>query len=106
MANIEFHRALLDSYKRAKEECRYNATRFLAMVGQYGAEETAHMLLASKDGASGFTELYLEKRLDLSLECLVLRPRWRSLFSVQELEIARRRLREVKHDPSLCEGTG
>jgi hypothetical protein len=104
MANDDFHHAMIDSYKRAKSECGYNAARFLSMIGQHGAEKTARMLLASQDTASGFTELFMLKRLDLSLECMVLQPRWRYLFSERELETARRRLRSVNHDPSQCEG--
>lgn len=89
---IEFHKDMLDIYRKAKEECGYNATRFLQMVSNEGGLRTARKLLATTDPSAGFTELWKNHRLDLTMENLVLKPKYRSLFTDQEFEIARERL--------------
>ena len=38
---LDFHKAMLLIYKNAKEECEYNATRFLQMVSNDGGLKTA-----------------------------------------------------------------
>lgn len=37
----QFHRAMLGIYKTARSRCRYNATRFLQMVTEYGGLQAA-----------------------------------------------------------------
>ena len=79
-------------YHKAKEECDYNATRFLQMVANDGGLRTAQKLLAITTPSDGFVELWENRRLDLSMENLVLNPKYRSLFTDQKIEIARERL--------------
>jgi hypothetical protein len=90
---IDFHKDMLEIYRRAKEECGYNATRFLQMVANDGGQKTAKRLLATSEPSDGFTELWRNHRLDLTMENLVLKPKYRSLFSDEEIEIARGRLK-------------
>ncbi|HOQ68449.1 MAG TPA: hypothetical protein PLK74_00740 [Anaerolineaceae bacterium] len=89
---IDFHKDMIEIYHRAKEECDYNATRFLQMVSNEGGLKTATKLLATAEPSDGFTELWRNHRLDLTMENLVLKPKYRSLFTEQEIEIARERL--------------
>lgn len=89
---IDFHKDMIDIYRRAKEECGYNATRFLQMVSNDGGLRTARKLLATVEPSDGFTELWRFHRLDLTMENLVLKLKYRPLFSDQEIEIARERL--------------
>ena len=91
--NFDFHTAMILVYVKAKQEAGYDAKAFLSMVAEHGGEATAHRLLA-EPLQPGFTELWLRKRLDLTMEYLVLRPEWQSLFSEAELAEARRRLVE------------
>lgn len=70
----------------------YNATGFLMMLREHGGLETAHRLLRGPDISYGFTELWLLGRSDLTVEALVIRPDYATLFSPQELETARARL--------------
>ena len=88
----EFHQAMVQIYHKAKEECGYNATRFLQMVANDGGLKAAKKLLATPYPSDGFAELWRKHRLDLSMENLVLNPKYRSLFTDQEIEIARERL--------------
>ena len=99
----DFDEAMKDIYRSAKEECNYNATYFLRMLSKHGGIETAHRLLRGKEPQSGFTKLWACGRLDFTVECLVLKPRFRELFEDHELETARRRLRHFDFDPERCE---
>src|SRR5690349_21843032 len=89
-------------YERAKAETGYNARFFIDMVEERGGYGTAAYLLNKQDQSSGFTELYLRKRLDLTVEHLVLQLEWRQLFTMEELAIAQRRLDEL-HFPLAAE---
>src|SRR5258708_31339893 len=40
---LRFHEAMLDIYRKAKSEAKYNAIRFLQMVKYHGRLRTAHM---------------------------------------------------------------
>lgn len=89
-----FNRAMLDIYRRAKEECNYNATRFLQMISERGGVATAHALLATPGPSDGFTALWECGRLDLTVEAHVLKPEFIRLFTEEEKNIARTRLNE------------
>lgn len=87
-----FDEAMMQIYLVAKNQAGYNATRFFQMLGDHGGVETARRLLPHM--SDGFTQLWQRNRLDLTVESLILRPQWHDLFSHDEREIARRRLRE------------
>jgi hypothetical protein len=96
MTDLEkkFHQAMLDIYEIAKCECNYNATYFLRMVVDYGGLQAARRLLATDKPSDGFTALWMCRRLDLSVEAVVLKPEFVPLFTDAEREIARNRLAE------------
>jgi len=104
-ADVErrFTAAMLDIYRKAKQEAGYNATRFLGMVMDNGGYETAQVLLHSSTVSEGYTALWERGRLDLTVEAIVLKPEWGDLFSTRELEIARRRLGEYGYQPPPAE---
>ena len=93
-----FHAAMVGIYETAKADCRYTATRFIQMVAAEGGLEAAQRLIHSKEPSDGFTTLWEHRRLDLSVEALVLRSEFESLFSEEERIIARRRLRDYGYD--------
>ena len=93
---MRFHKEMVDIYKKAKAECDYNATYFLQMVTKYGGVETARRLLATQVPSEGFTKLWEYGRLDLTMEALVLKPEYTTLFSEGETRIARERLEQYK----------
>jgi hypothetical protein len=98
----EFHNAMLGIYDAAlKLKPTYRATSFLRMVNEHGGKETADRLLATGKPSQGFTELYLRGKdnLKLSVEYLVLQHPWRTLFSAEQLQIARERLKQVECEP-------
>ena len=66
--------------------------RKISMVSDERCRRTTQKLLAPAESSDGFTELWRFHRLDLTMENLVLKPKYRPLFSDQEIEIARERL--------------
>lgn len=96
-----FHQAMLGIYEAARRlKPPYNATRFLQMVNELGGKTAADTLLATSEPSDGFTELYLRgKHLELSVEYLVLRNPWRSMFEQGQLAEARKRLKDREFAP-------
>ena len=93
--DLRFHDEMLEIYRRAKSECRYNAARFLQMVSESGGLNAARTLLAASTVSDGFSALWQSGRLDLTVEALVIRPPWNTLFTQYELEVARKRLADL-----------
>ena len=91
----EFERAMKDIYVRAKSEANYTASYFIGMLSSYGGLGTAQRLLASTEVSSGFAALYERDRLDLTVEALVIQSKFASLFTDEELDIARQRLDQL-----------
>ena len=97
-----FHQEMLgiyDSGLRLKPP--YKSRLFLQMISEHGGKGTADRLLATSKPSTGFTELYLRGKdnLRLSVEYLVLRDPWRTLFTEKQLAVARKRLLEVACPP-------
>ena len=65
------------------------------MLSSYGGLGTAQRLLASTEVSSGFAAMYERDRLDLTVEALVIQPKFASLFTDEELDIARQRLDQL-----------
>jgi hypothetical protein len=85
---------MVDVYQRAKREAGYQATYFIQMVSDRGGLATARYLLHASGVSEGFTALWERRRLDLTVEAVVLQERFAPLFSDEERSIARARLRE------------
>jgi len=91
----EFHHAMLDIYKTASTECNYYPKRFLELINSRGGLLAAKQLLHEPGHPEGLTKLWELKRLDISMEALVLQCKWESLFTEDELAIARKRLTDL-----------
>ncbi|ESW82156.1 hypothetical protein X773_13030 [Mesorhizobium sp. LSJC285A00] len=102
MVDLEgaFTQAMFEIYRRAKSEAKYNATIFLQMVMDNGGLPTAKTLINAAKVSDGYAELYLRKRLDLTVEAMVIEnKRWYPLFLPEELKRARARLKEYRYEP-------
>lgn len=93
---FKFHSEMLLIYQLAKQECHYSARRYLAMLRRRGGVETAKRLLHSKKISEGYKTLKEYGRLDLTVEALVIKQEWRELFTMEEIQIATKRLKEYK----------
>ena len=97
---IEFHEAMLEIYRRAKSEAKYNAQRFLQMVVDHGGLEAARMLIRADTVSDGYTALWERERLDLTVEAMIATSdRFHSLFTQDELSVCSNRLTEYGYEP-------
>ena len=74
----------------------------LQAMRRYGGVFAAKQLLGISPVRSGLVELGKQGRLDKSVEALMLQERWNTLFSVRELKLARRRLKDLGYEPDPC----
>jgi hypothetical protein len=91
MIENEFEAAMRNIYTRAASETPYRPTYLLRLISERGGVGAAHHLLTGPI-SPGFASLAELGRLDLSVEQLVLDPRWNALFEDGERAIARKRL--------------
>lgn len=94
----EFDVAMMDIYKRAKKEANYNATRYLQMLHEHRGLITAQILLHDSNVSDGYTALWERKRLDLTVEALIIQKKWFQLFTDEEREIAKKRLEKYEYN--------
>ena len=88
---------MLDIFRRTLNETRYRASRFFEMVKDQGGLAAALQLIHARDASDGYTELHLRKRLDLTMEAVVLDRQWDDLFSEEDRRAARKRLSDYKY---------
>ena len=96
MGSLEnkFHEEMLNIYITAKKELKYNASHFLQLLSYEGGVKAAKQLISKDDGTYGFLILWKNKRLDLSVETLVLKPEYHDLFTDIERERCGDRLKQ------------
>jgi hypothetical protein len=93
-----FDDAMLDIYRRAKNEAGYTATIFFGMLSRRRGVGTARQLINTTAVSDGYTALFERGRLDLTVEAVVIdNEKWHPLFSTDELARARKRLEEYDY---------
>ena len=95
MLEDEFNERMQEVYRAGKREGKYSAPLFAELLKEQGGLETARRFIHSPDYHAGFTALWERKRLDLTVEAVIVsEAKWHSLFTAEEIEICRKRLRE------------
>ncbi|MDH4230874.1 MAG: hypothetical protein OEW04_02465 [Nitrospirota bacterium] len=89
-----FHRAMVSIYDFILHERRYDARRFLNLLGSHGGVMTAKEFLITPGFQAGFEGLWKPGPVERTMEYLVLQPRFSVLFTEEEKDTARNRLRE------------
>lgn len=89
----QFHQAMVAIYETARRDLGYNATRFLQMISEHGGLAAARQLLWTDQPSDGFTTLWSHHRPDLTVEAHVLKDQHASLFTDDDRDQARRRLK-------------
>jgi len=95
----QFHQQMIGIYRNALTQARYEAKQFLRMVTVQGGLAAAKALLHTPYLPDGFAELWQRGRLDLTMEYMLVQPPWNSLFTEEELKIARDRLAAHSQPP-------
>lgn len=89
----EFHEEMVSIFDKSGKATGYWPRRFLQKVRKVGGLQAAREWLSPVKGLSpGLQRLAKEKRIDLSMEALVLKEPWSQLFTEDEIKQARRRL--------------
>ena len=92
----KFNEDMKNIYLAAKRELKYNASRFWQLVCDKDGVQAARILIAKEGGTYGFEVLWEHKRLDLSVEALVLKPEYYSLFTDDERKMCKNRLEQYE----------
>lgn len=101
-----FDEAMFSIHRRARSELGYKASAFLGMLYARGGIETARQLINATRPSEGYTRLWEFGRLDLTVEATIVDDeRWHPLFRAEEIERARKRLREY-HYRATSNATG
>ena len=93
-----FDDEMLDVYRRARSECQYDAKLFASMIGPGKGLAATKLLLNAPRVQSGFEKLWILKRLDISMEARILKPKFADLFDPGELREARIRFESAGYD--------
>jgi len=101
MLEDEFNERMQQVYRDGKREARFSAPLFAELLKQHGGLETARRFIHSPDYAAGFTKLWERKRLDLTVEAVIVtEEKWQSLFTAEEIAICRKRLGDYGYSPA------
>ena len=94
-----FHEELLGLYKRIVKELKYKSPRLLEMMNKYGGYEAVIKILPTDAHTFDFTLLWEQERLDLSIEALVTKERYKTLFPPDVIQFCQKRLDEYNYAP-------
>src|SRR5437867_13031167 len=103
----EFERAVVEHLQITASVAKIASQRLREEIKLKGALEHVRLELAGvrlhtiELNPPFFQAMLNRNRLDLTLEAFVLRAEWRPLFSEQQLQVARRRLKEHGYAPEM-----
>ncbi len=95
----KFTKAAIELYKTAKKECGQTHTLFIQRVSRDGGVAAAKYFIRLDEETSGFADLWMAGRLNLTIEALVIKPEYAPLFSEVERQICKDRLKEHGYPP-------
>ena len=96
---LQFERDMLADSREYTKRTKTSPSRYLQMIQSYGAVETARRLACDPAFHEGFTRAWEHKCLNLTAEYLMVYGdggRYQQLFSGDEIEAARKKLRSVE----------
>lgn len=94
----DFHAAMMDLYERSRDLDIF-VDDAIRRLEKDGGVEMARRLLRESSAKAGLMRLWQAERLDISVEALVLRERFRPLFTEEERARAAERLKMLGYDP-------
>ena len=98
----QLKRELRERYISTYNECKkfkYFPRAFLDMVvSNEDVVDITRKLIHKEGGTTGFTTLFENGRMDLSVERIILEPRYRELFTLDDLRAAFERLKQYEYN--------
>lgn len=95
---LDLYNDMLRIYKEADRECNYRPTIFREMLIREGGLKTAKSLISKNAETTGFTKLLECSRLDLSVEALVAKDKYKELFTDKEIKSCKDKLKKHGFD--------
>lgn len=89
---------LFGDIRAMKKEFNYTPTIYIRMISQYGAIKAVKQLVLKDDNTTGFTKLWQFHRLDLTCEAKVINPKYAHLFTIDEINKCREKLKKLGYD--------
>jgi hypothetical protein len=99
-AELEFHKEMVNIYGKALTECQHNAINLINLIEELGGLGAAKKVLSPDFPQSEIEILWDCQRRDLTVEHLVIKPRFKCLFTESELAEARKRLKDHGFRPA------
>ncbi|MCR1767719.1 HNH endonuclease [Burkholderia glumae] len=94
-----FTQFLLTKAAEAEEKAGIDYSKFERLLNSQGSERAVGRLISRADYSSGFLKLLEAKRVDLTVEALVIESEWNAHFSPSLHQHARKKLRDVGYVP-------
>lgn len=82
---------------REANKIGYRPRLFAEMLSMKGGLATAKQLIMQDQPTDGFIKLYEKQRLDLTIEHFVIQPKYKELFTEEEIQTSYRRLKEYRY---------
>ncbi|MGL4346148.1 MAG: HNH endonuclease [Cellulosilyticaceae bacterium] len=96
-----FHNEMITLYKRIRKELKYTPPQLFEMINKYGGYEAAIKFIITDMNTFVFTLLWENQRLDLSVEALITKESYETLFSDDVLKFCQKRLQEYNYAPKI-----
>jgi hypothetical protein len=96
----ELTKELLEAYEIGLRDLNYDAKYLLKMLKENkNGVAVAKALIAKKPAPEGFRRLIIENRLELTVEAIVVKEKYKSLFSKKEILKSMKRLEKHGYRP-------
>jgi len=98
---LEFNKKMNEISDNAEKMIGKRFTKLDQMLKKDSGVNVAIKLISSSDQTTGFLDLYKAKRLDLSIEFLVINKRYNSLFEADIILQAQSRLNDWEYSKNM-----
>lgn len=98
-----FHQDMIELYKKIIKIVKYKPTRLMDYINRYGGYEAAVKYISTESNVQDFAVLWEKEHLDLSVEALITKEEYRSLFSEEILDFCDRKLKQYSYAPNKIE---
>lgn len=98
-----FHQEMINLCKRRNQELKYKSTRLLDFINKYGGYEAAVKYITTESNVQDFAILWENERLDLSVEALITKPQYTSLFLEDIVTYCDQKLKQYSYAPNKIE---
>ncbi|OON92967.1 MAG: hypothetical protein ATN31_07415 [Candidatus Epulonipiscioides saccharophilum] len=98
-----FSKEMLSLYKKINSQVKYRAQNMLKYINEYGGYQAALKYIYAPSYTNDFSALWEAGRLDLSIEVLLLNPKYDSIVPDSAKDFCKKRLDEYNYKPKEIE---